>query len=173
MKWTRPVYPRPSEDAVDYLGRRYGIEVIEFPNRPDRSIAICAGTGLMLSLMDAVPRLRWCIDVDGLNREQLAAMTPWLTCIGNVTDLIVVAGWYCSTNPLPLASAVRCVNGDRARVYVQCRGVGGDPFADLRTANSLEQLIEQANQAGRVVLPERSGSKAFLASGRALQTASG
>lgn len=132
------------EDSADYIGRVHGgIELIEFPDRPMRSLLVCAGTGLMLSLMDQLPRLRWCVDADGFNERQRAALPAWLRCMGNVTDLIVVAGWYCSTNPEPLARAVRSLNGERVAVYVQCRGVGDDPFVDLRTAHSLEELVAQ------------------------------
>ena len=145
--WRKPLAPTNSEDAVDYIGRVHGgIELIEFPDRAERSVLICAGTGLMLSLMDACPRLRWCIDVDLLSASQREGLSPWLTCLNNVTDLIVVAGWYCSTNPEPLARAVRPLNRGRALVYVQCRGVGDDPFRELRTAHSLSELVAQVDR---------------------------
>jgi hypothetical protein len=137
--------PMPCEDAVDYIGRVHGgIELIEFP-RASRGLLIAAGTGLMLSLMDQIPRLRWCVDADGFNNRQREALPAWLRCVNNVTDFIVVAGWYCSTSPEPLARAVRAVRWQRMMVYVQCRGVGDDPFDDMRTAFSLDELIVQAN----------------------------
>jgi hypothetical protein len=140
--------PTPFEDVVDYIGRVHGgIELIEYPGRPERGVLVAAGTGLMLSLMDQIPRLRWCIDADGMTAAQREALTPWLACVNNVTDLIVVAGWYCSTNPEPLARAVRLLDGERAMIYVQCRGVGDDPFEELRTAHSLEELVAQANRS--------------------------
>jgi hypothetical protein len=142
--WRPPLLPRASEDVAAYIGRVHGIEAIEFPDRPERRLLVCAGTGLMLSLMDQLPRVRWCIDCDGLRPDQREAMPGWLAALGNVMDQIVVAGWYCSTNPEPLARAVRPLARERVAVYVQCRGVGGDPFADLRTADNLDQLIEQA-----------------------------
>lgn len=140
----RLLLPRTSEDSVDYIGRVHGgIEVIEYPGRVERSILICAGTGLMLSMMDECPRLRWCVDVDGLDAAQLAKLTDWMRCINNVVDLIVVAGWYSSTNPVPLAMAVRRVRWERLLVYVQCHGPGDDPFEDMRTAHSVEALSAQ------------------------------
>lgn len=142
--WRKPLLPRASEDVADYIGRVHGgIELIEFPDRPERQVLVCAGTGLMLSLMDRLPRVRWCVDVDGLRTEQRDHLSDWLCCLGKVTDLIVVAGWYCSTAPEPLARAVQTLDRRRVAVYVQCRGVGGDPFAGLRTADSLEELIAQ------------------------------
>lgn len=146
LSWRRPLLPNASEDVTEYIGRvRGGIELIEYPDRLERSVLIAAGTGLMLSLMDAVPRLRWCIDADGLSAPQREQLPAWLACIGNVVDLIVVAGWYCSTNPEPLARAVRSLNRKRVVVYVQCRGVGDDPFSELRTATSMAEVVAQAN----------------------------
>lgn len=139
------LFPQSSEDAVDYIGRVHGgIELIEYPGRrSERSVLVCAGTGLMLALMDECPQLRWCIDVDGLTPAQLEGLPAWLRCIHNVTDLIVIAGWYSSTNPIPLARAARGADWDRLLCYVQCHGPGRDPFVDARTAHSLGELSEQ------------------------------
>jgi hypothetical protein len=146
LSWRKPLCPTPSESAVDYIGRVHGgIETIEFP-RTSRGLLVAAGTGLMLSLMDQVPKLRWCVDADGFGDRQRDALPAWLQCMQNVTSFIVVAGWYCSTNPEPLARAVRPLRDSRLRVYVQCRGVGGDAFAGHRTANTLDELIAQANE---------------------------
>ena len=146
--------PRPCEDAVDYIGRVHGgIELIEFPDRPLRTVLITAGTGLMLSLMDACPSLRWCIDVDGLSPFSREKLSPWLTCIGKVTDLVVIAGWYCSTNPEPLARATKNLDRARACIYVQCRGVGDDPFEGLRTADSLSELVAQVERFHSTAAP--------------------
>jgi hypothetical protein len=146
LSWRNPLPPSASEDAADYIGRVHGgIELIEFP-RSARGLLVAAGTGLMLSLMDQIPRLRWCVDADTFNDRQRASLSDWLRCLNNVTDFIVVAGWYCSTNPEPLALAVRRLQWKRLLVYVQCMGVGDDPFCDMRTAHSLEELIAQANR---------------------------
>jgi hypothetical protein len=133
-----------TEDSVGFISRCYQIEPVDF-DRGERAALICAGSGLMLAIMDQCPRLRWCIDVDALDRSALERMPAWVTCIGNVTELVVIAGWYCSTNPKPLASAARALAPLRMRCYVQCHGVGGDPFIDLRTAATLSELIDQVN----------------------------
>lgn len=168
QNWRRPLLPTSSEDAADYIGRVHGgIELIEFPDRPERSLLVCAGTGLMLSLMDQLPRLRWCVDADAFNDRQREALPSWLRCMGNVTELIVVAGWYCSTSPDPLARAVRSLDGERVAVYVQCRGVGGDPFAGLRTADSLEDLVTQVSRSNvSLALPSDAREQQAGASAR-------
>ena len=144
-QWSRPkTLPLPSECSVGYLGRVYGIEAIEYPDRTARGVLLSAGTGLMLSIMDQCPRLRWCLDVDGLTRDQFDRLGDWLVCVGNVTELVAVAGWYCSTNPNLLAAAVRRLR-QRPLCYVQCRGVGGDAFATLRTASELGEFVSQVN----------------------------
>jgi hypothetical protein len=122
----------------------FRIAPIEFPDRAERSLLVCAGTGLMLSLMDACPRLRWCLDADGLTSAQQSRLAPWLVWRGYLADFVVVAGWYCATNPRPLAEAVRRLDPARLCCYVQCHG-GEDPFADLRTARDLDGLISQVN----------------------------
>lgn len=132
-------------DSVDFISCVHRIEPFDY-ERGQRAMLVCAGTGLMLSLMDACPDLRWCIDVDLLDKEAIERMPAWVTCIGNVTKLMVIAGWYCSTNPIPLANAARSLRRSALLCYVQCRGVGGDPFADLRTAETLDGLVDQVNK---------------------------
>jgi hypothetical protein len=131
-------------DSVEFISRVHRIEPIDF-ERGQRAALISAGSGLMLSIMDACPDLRWCIDVDLLDAEAMKRMPDWATCIGNVTDLVVIAGWYCSTNPIPLSLAARSLRRGALLCYVQCRGVGGDPFATLRTAETLDGLLDQIN----------------------------
>jgi hypothetical protein len=132
-------------DSVDFISSVHRIRPIDF-ERGQRAALICAGSGLMLSLMDACPDLRWCIDVDLLDAAGLARMPAWATCVSNVTDLVVVAGWYCSTNPVPLATAARSLRRGTLACSVQCRGVGGDPFVPLRTSETLEELVEEVNR---------------------------
>jgi hypothetical protein len=132
-------------DSVEFISRVHKMEPpIDF-ERGYRSVLLCAGSGLMLSIMDACPGIRWCMDVDLLDRAALARMPDWATCLGNVTEVMVIAGWYCSTNPVPLASAARSLRKRDLLCYVQCRGVGGDPFEVLRTAQTLDALIDQVN----------------------------
>src|SRR3954469_7906895 len=92
LSWRKPLLPSASEDAADYIGRVHGgIELIDF-GRQARGLLVAAGTGLMLSLMDQIPRLRWCVDADTFTARQQASLLDWLRCMDNVTDLIVVAG---------------------------------------------------------------------------------
>lgn len=130
---------------IDYLGKRYGIEPYEFEGRGGRQLLVSAGTGLMLSVMDHVPRLRWCIDVDTFTQEQKRNLPDWLACAGNVTERVIVIGWFCSTNPKPLADAAARLRATHRLVYVQFHGVGNDPFRDMRTAQTLDELLKQAN----------------------------
>jgi hypothetical protein len=118
---------------------------IEYRERPEPSLLVCAGTGLMLSLMDQCPRLRWCIDADGLSRDQQSAFSDWLTRVAPQLHLIAFAGWYCSTDPRRIAQALRRLNGRFNPVYAQCHGPGDDHFDDLLTAFDLAQLVTQIN----------------------------
>jgi hypothetical protein len=155
--WGPPrLWPRRCESAVDYLGRVYGIEVYDY-ERDGRGLLICAGSGLMLSLMDQCPGLRWCLDLDTLRPHQVAQLSPWLTCVHNVCELVAVAGWYSATNPKPLATALRRLARWRVACYVQCHIAGDDPFDDLLTAFSLDQLIEQINAPKKI--DRRAGAR--------------
>jgi hypothetical protein len=132
------------------------IAPIAYRGRGGRSLLLCAGTGLMLSLMDACPRLAACLDADGLAAGELARLAPWLMWRSLSLDLIVVAGWYAATDPAPLAAAVERARGfGRADVlcYVQCHGAR-DPFVALRTAGDLEALIAQANAFPKKTRPD-------------------
>jgi hypothetical protein len=121
-----------------------GIDVIEYPGRAERSLLVCAGTGLMLSLMDQCTRLRWCVDADGLSPDQQAQFRAWLPGAAAKLHLIAFAGWYCSTNPEEIAATLRMITGRRVLVYAQCHGPRQDePFDDLWTAFSLGELVEQ------------------------------
>lgn len=133
---------------LDFLERVYGVEAFEY-DRPDaHSLLICAGTGLMLSIMDRAPRFRACVDHDvlmlgGMQHDRFAR---WLRCAEATCDLVAVAGWYSSTNPKPLADALAGLRR-RPLVYVQFHGVGDDPFRVLRTAASLEEFFAQVDRA--------------------------
>jgi hypothetical protein len=111
----------------------------------------------MLSMMDQCPRLRWCLDVDLLSTAERERFPDWLACANKVTEIVAVTGWFCATDPTPLANAVRRVVGPRLRCYVQCHGKRRDAFDSLATAADLEQLIVQVN-AGAGAGPARSVS---------------
>jgi hypothetical protein len=118
---------------------------IEYRERSERSLLVCAGTGLMLSLMDQCPRLRWCIDADGLSPSQQEELGEWLGKVAPSLHLIAFAGWYCSTDPRMIAQALRRLTGRFNPVYAQCHGPGDNHFDDLLTAFDLTQLVAQIN----------------------------
>lgn len=135
--------PRRSESVIEYIGRRHGIEAFEYQGRLGKGVLVSAGTGLMMSVMDQCRTLRWCLDVDLLSTEQRVRFPDWLACMNKVVDFVAVTGWFCATDPTPLARAVARVVGPRLRCYVQCHGKRRDAFDDLRTADTLRQMVEQ------------------------------
>jgi hypothetical protein len=132
------------EAVMEFLGAVYGIEPIEYPERGGRSLLVCAGTGLMLALMDQCRHMRWCLDVDGLTVAQRARFSDWLVCAEKRTDLIAFAGWHCATDPAPIAQALARLDR-RGPCYAQCHGPGADPFKGLATARELAAFIDQVN----------------------------
>jgi hypothetical protein len=71
-------------------------------------------------------------------------LPDWLGCVGHVASRVLVAGWFSTTNPRPLAEAVGRLRRDKTVCYIQFHGVGDDLFAETRTAATLDEFMVQA-----------------------------
>lgn len=123
--------------------RAHGIAAFDYGGDRSPITLVAAGTGLMLAVMDHVSA-RWCLDVDVLTVEQKEKLPAFLEMAGAISHRVLVAGWFSTTSPVPLALAVRRVPRERLVCYVQFHGVGDDPFRDLRTATTLADFLHQA-----------------------------
>jgi hypothetical protein len=95
--------------------RAYGLpEPIEYP-RGSAGLLLAVGSGLMMATMDAVPELRWCIDIGGgRDYPRLPDAAVWFD---RLVPLIVVHAWYSITAPYALRSALPCIT--HARLIVK------------------------------------------------------
>ena len=129
--------------GAEFMHDVYRFEPIDF-ERGLPAILICAGSGMMLGLMDRCPLFRWCLDFDTMTTEERERFVSWCVCLEHVTPLVALAGWFSATSPALLAEAARALRRSTP-IYVQYRGNGPDPFVGLRTANDLGEFEEQCN----------------------------
>lgn len=85
---------------------------------------ICSGSGLMMALMDAVPRFNYCIDID--NHRDITARVPNLMAgldLNCGLTLIGVAGWFSVDKPDALIEGITRVKHTQVVSYLA--GVDG------------------------------------------------
>jgi hypothetical protein len=90
--------------TVEQASRFYGVPLIDY-ERPGSGLLVSSGSGIMMATMDAVPALRWCVDIDGLGRG--ARLAEFLQLAEHVADPIGICGWFSITDPTVLREAVR------------------------------------------------------------------
>lgn len=91
-----------AEKIVNGVSLGYGVPLIDW-NRGGRGVLVSSGSGIMLAVMDAVPTLRWAIDIDSIRGD--SQLVPWLTCVAHVAPVAVV-GWFSITSPTLLSLAM-------------------------------------------------------------------
>jgi hypothetical protein len=126
---------------IPTLAGIYDVRAIDYGAHRGNGLLICAGTGLMLSIMDQTPRLRWCVDIDAIKVPPMI-FGDWLRCAENCCEMIAAAGWFSATSPAALVHALGRLRR-RPPVYVRYFGRAPDPFAELRTAATLAELLAQ------------------------------
>lgn len=90
--------------TLEQASRLYGVPLIDYERPTARGLLVSSGSGIMMSVMDKVPSLRWCVDVDGLGRR--ARLADFLVIADAVVERIAVCGWFSITDPAPLRNAV-------------------------------------------------------------------
>jgi hypothetical protein len=65
---------------------------------------ISSGAGIMMAIMDAEPRFRWCVDIDGIRDTR--RFVRWAQWAEHFVGRVAVAGWFSLTDPALLRSAV-------------------------------------------------------------------
>jgi hypothetical protein len=81
-----------------------GVRLIDY-QRPACGVLVSSGSGIMLGVMDAVPALRWCVDIDvpGAARD----VEFFLRLLDGEAAPIGICGWFSITKPDQLRSAVK------------------------------------------------------------------
>lgn len=97
------------------FAKGYRLDVHDYGGARGAGLLVSSGSGSMLAIMDHVPALRWCLDIDHLPREgRLAGL---LACAGHLTICplspfrpfgpVAFAGWFSITDPRPLFAAIQ------------------------------------------------------------------
>jgi len=122
-----------------WLAQYFGFDLIDYKRWGD-GVLIASGCGIMMSIMDAVPRFQYCIDVDSF-RENQNRLPQLLSALDKNCDfkLIGIAGWFSLDKPDMLR------NGQQRIANAQCVTYSGGYAAFPNEAQTLKQFIQQAN----------------------------
>lgn len=110
-----PATKRKNFSASDYdrvraIAAGYSLDVIEY-DRDGDAILISSGCGIMMAVMDEVPRIKWCVDIDRTGCDaRLRDFIQWahyFLCMP-----VFIVGWFSITDPDPLRSLVISIRGD-------------------------------------------------------------
>ena len=107
------------------LAQYFGFELHDYKRAGD-SILIASGSGLMMAIMDAVPRFRWCIDID--SHRDITHRVPTLMSALDINcqfKAIAVAGWFSVDKPHTLQQGISKVT--RAHCITYSGGLGVFP----------------------------------------------
>ena len=135
--WTPLRRSLSSHDSaeINSLAERLGIPLIDYERAGD-GLLISSGCGIMLAVMDSVPTLRFCVDIDDAGcGDRFADFIQWIRYWKTVPLFCV--GWFSLTSPEPLK---RIVDNVRGEVLAYTPGV------DLGAIHveTLDQLISHA-----------------------------
>lgn len=80
------------------------IRIIDYQRSEATGVLISSGCGIMMAVMDCVPTLRWCVDID--SQPKGAGLEFFCRLIDGEIGPVGVAGWFSLTNPTELRRAI-------------------------------------------------------------------
>lgn len=89
----------------------------------------------MMSVMDACPVLRWCVDLDTLRSRSDTRIGDFLQMAERLAEPIAICGWFSISNPAPLREAIAGMTTSPT-VYA-----GNVRLGCARECESLEQFL--------------------------------
>lgn len=104
------------------LAQYFGFDLHDYKRAGD-SLLIASGCGLMMAVMDSVPRFRWCIDID--SHREIAHRVPTFMSALDLNcqfKAIGVAGWFSVDTPHALQQGIAKVT--RAQCIAYSGGLG-------------------------------------------------
>lgn len=138
MNTATPVLVHSSK--IDQVARAYDIPLLDYGSHRGNGLLLAVGSGLMMTTMDYIPSLRWCVDVGGGRRgDQLESFCHWAN---RIVSYVAVSAWFSITSPEALRGALSVFT--RVPVLIKSNiDLGfGEAFADLDAlaiyANNLE-----------------------------------
>ena len=91
---------------IGNAGRGYGVDVIDFGAHRGDGLLLHNGTGIMLAAMDALPELRWVVDLGGVRRPVPGKLRWFLDCASQMTPVAVGALIFFADYPDAAADAL-------------------------------------------------------------------
>jgi len=121
-----------------WLAQYFGFDLIDYKRWGD-GVLIASGCGIMMSIMDAVPRFRYCIDVDSFRHNQ-ARLPQFISALDKNCQfkIIGIAGWFSLDMPNALQQ------GQQRISHAKCVTYSGGYAAFLNESNTLKEFIECA-----------------------------
>jgi hypothetical protein len=121
-----------------WLAQYFGFDLIDYKRIGD-GVLIASGCGIMMSIMDAVPRFQYCIDVDSF-RHNHSRLPQLLSAFDKNCHfkVIGIAGWFSLDKP----DALR--QGQQRITNAQCVTYSGGYSAFTDEAKTLKDFIDKS-----------------------------
>lgn len=121
-----------------WLAKYFGFDLIDYKRWGD-GVLIASGCGIMMSIMDAVPRYQYCIDVDSF-RENQSRLPQLLSALDKNCQfkLIGIAGWFSLDQPTMLQQ------GQQRITNTHCVTYSGGYKAFINETSTLSEFIMQS-----------------------------
>jgi hypothetical protein len=117
-----------TENRIEYkvhiLSRLYRVAIFDYGVSRGDWLLVSSGSGIMMAVMDAEPRFRWCVDLDGLPSS--ANIREWLSGLSQVVGKIAVVGGWWGADQEIFVSDLQAIPGDKVPVYITV--ADGHPF---------------------------------------------
>jgi len=124
----------PLSLTLPQAARLYGAPVIDY-ERESRGLLVSSGAGIMMAVMDEVPTLRWCVDIDRMPSHE--RLPDFLLMAERVCEPLAVCGWFSLTDPTPLRRAIEGL-ADPSRCF--CYG-GNIRFGAGTECGTMRELL--------------------------------
>ena len=122
------------------IAKYFGFDLIDYDRQGD-SLLISSGAGVMMAIMDAVPRFKYCIDIDSYrhitNRVPQLISALDLNC--NL-GIIGIAGWFSIDEPKALQEGINKIK------RTKCISYSGNYKVFNNESPTLEIFITNANR---------------------------
>jgi hypothetical protein len=122
-----------------WIASYFGFQLHDYKRSGD-AVLIASGSGLMMTVMDAVPRFSYCIDVD--NYRHITNRVPQLVSALDLNcnlALIGIAGWFSVDAPDQLCAGINKIR------QTNCVSYSGGYRVFPNECMTLNQFIEQCN----------------------------
>ena len=131
------------------IANYFGFQLHDYSRTGD-AVLIASGSGLMMAIMDAVPRFRYCIDVD--NYRHITSRVPELISAIDLNcnqTLLGIAGWFSVDAPDQLCKGISKIKQTGYVAYSGGYGVFPNECATLN--EFITQCLAYPNKQHAVI----------------------